>query len=68
MARNVDADLQAGVTRKIQFSTYQLKHSVNEKIGTDDCDPQIHTCATEEANIGANEPNKVKEKVILLEL
>ena len=51
-----------------QCSPNQLKHSINDKIGEDECDHERHSGRTEDANDGYNEPNKVKEKVLLLEL
>ena len=61
-------ELQYGWTGTNQCSTYQLEQSGNGAIGIDECDHESHTGATEYANIGAKEPNKVKEKVLLLEL
>ena len=65
---NSDTALQAGGTSTSQCSPNQLKHSINDKIGEDECDHERHSGRTEDANAGYNEPKKVKDKVLMLEL
>ena len=66
--RNTDKEIQVGGTVTSQYSPYQLKYSGNGAIVTDECDHECHARATEDANICFNRTNKVKEKILLLEL
>ena len=65
---NADAELQYGNTGTIQCSPYQLQISIHGTIGTEDCDNELNTGATQDFFIGNNEPNKYQEEVLLLEL
>ena len=63
-----DVEPRAVGTGTSQCSTYELKHGGNGAIGTDEYDHERHIGATQDASGGANEPNKVKEEILLLEL
>ena len=65
---NADVELRAGRTGTIQCSTYQIQLCDHDRIGTDDCDYELHTGETQYFFIGSNKPNKDQEEELLLEL
>ena len=65
---NVYIEIRAGGSYTSQCSPYQIKHSSIGAIGTYDYDHGHHPGATEDADIGANKPNKSEEKLLLFEL
>ena len=52
--RNAYEEPRTGGTGTSQYSPHQLKHDSNGKIGTDDCDHELHAGKTQDASSGTN--------------
>ena len=56
------------MTGTIQCSPYQLEIRGNGTFVTDDCDHERHAVSIEDTRLFTNQPSKIKNEALLLEL